>query len=67
MQPIPHQLEGLDHFYLCGHWVAVGGGLPTVLLSGRDVAQLICHNDGQPFVVTPPVGDEVREKSKVIH
>ncbi|MCB0593453.1 MAG: NAD(P)/FAD-dependent oxidoreductase [Lewinellaceae bacterium] len=63
MRQIPRQLNGLDNFYLCGHWVAVGGGLPTVLLSGRDAAQMICHRDGQPFVVTPPVG----EKGKVIY
>ncbi|MCB0585725.1 MAG: NAD(P)/FAD-dependent oxidoreductase [Phaeodactylibacter sp.] len=67
MQQIPRKLDGLENFYLCGQWVAVGGGLPTVLLSGRDVAQLICHEDGQPFVVTPPVEEGKHEKSKIIH
>jgi phytoene dehydrogenase-like protein len=44
-----HTLKGLKNFYMCGQWVAIGGGLPGVLLSGRDTAQLICHEDGKKF------------------
>ncbi|MBC7188278.1 MAG: NAD(P)/FAD-dependent oxidoreductase, partial [Calditrichaeota bacterium] len=46
---IAKTLPGLDGFYMAGHWVEPGGGLPTALLSGRNVAQLICHRDGRPF------------------
>ncbi|WP_037070260.1 phytoene desaturase family protein [Pseudonocardia acaciae] len=42
-------LPGLDNFYLVGHWVAPGGGLPSGVLTGREVAQLICARDGRPF------------------
>jgi phytoene dehydrogenase-like protein len=45
-------LPGLDDFYMAGQWVEPGGGIPTVLTSGRQVVQLICHRDGVPF--TPP-------------
>lgn len=50
-EPLPHALPKLDNFYMCGQWVVVGGGLPAVMLSGRDVAQLICHQDDVPFQV----------------
>lgn len=46
---LPHTLPGLDRFYMCGQWIAIGGGLPMVLLSARDVAQLICREDGKEF------------------
>ncbi|SEN15983.1 Phytoene dehydrogenase-related protein [Chitinophaga rupis] len=47
-----HTLEGLRNFYMCGQWTQVGGGLPGVLVSGRDTAQIICYNDGKKFVST---------------
>ncbi len=34
-------LPGLNDFYLCGHWVEPGGGVPAALLSGRNLAQVI--------------------------
>lgn len=49
---LPNTLPGLKDFYMCGQWVAVGGGLPTVMLSGRDVAQMICKNEGKEFETT---------------
>jgi len=49
-----HTLPKLRNFYMCGHWVAVGGGLPTVMLSGREVAQMICQEDHKPFEVVTP-------------
>jgi len=48
-----HHLPGLAHFYMCGQWVEIGGGLPTVMRSGRTVAELICHQDGRGFAITP--------------
>lgn len=50
---LPHHLPGLKNFYMCGQWVAIGGGLPGVLSSGREAAQLICHDEGKPFQVIP--------------
>ncbi len=45
-------LPGLDNFYMIGQWVEPGGGLPTVLKSGRDVAQIICKKDKRKFTTT---------------
>lgn len=46
---LPQTLPGLDNFYLCGHWVAIGGGVPTAMMSGRAVAQLICQKEHKHF------------------
>jgi phytoene dehydrogenase-like protein len=54
LKSLGHELPNLENFYMCGQWVEVGGGLPTVLISGRAVAQLICHAEGKPFEVIRP-------------
>jgi phytoene dehydrogenase-like protein len=43
-------LPGLADFYMAGHWVEPGGGLPSAALSGRYVAQMICARNGRKFV-----------------
>jgi phytoene dehydrogenase-like protein len=45
-------LPGLANFYMAGQWVMPGGGVPPSLYSGRQVIQLICHQDRKPFVTT---------------
>lgn len=45
-------LPGLKGFYMAGHWVEPGGGLPSAALSGRYVAQMICARDGKVFAAT---------------
>ena len=45
------QIQGLDNFYMVGHWVEPGGGLPNSMLSGRNVTQVICRKDKKRFVV----------------
>jgi phytoene dehydrogenase-like protein len=47
-------LPGLSGFFMAGQWVMPGGGVPACLHSGRHVAQLLCHEDGKPFVTTTP-------------
>jgi phytoene dehydrogenase-like protein len=42
-------LPGLKNFYMAGQWVEPGGGLPTVAISARHAAQLICRRDGKRF------------------
>jgi phytoene dehydrogenase-like protein len=42
-------LPGLSNFYMTGQWVEPGGGLSTSLISGRNVAQLICRDDKKKF------------------
>ena len=45
-------LPGLKDFYMAGQWVEPGGGLPTAILSGRNVAQIICKEDRKSFTTT---------------
>jgi phytoene dehydrogenase-like protein len=47
-------LPGLKNFYMAGHWVVAGGGLPSAALSGRYVAQMICARSGRVFAATKP-------------
>jgi phytoene dehydrogenase-like protein len=47
---IARTLPGLDNFYMAGQWVMPGGGVYPVLYSGRHAVQLLCHQDGRPFV-----------------
>lgn len=42
-------LPGLGRFYMAGQWVAPGGGVPTVAISGRNVIQLICRDERKRF------------------
>lgn len=51
---IPYMLPGLKDFYMAGHWVVAGGGLPAAAISGRYVAQMICARDGKAFAATRP-------------
>jgi phytoene dehydrogenase-like protein len=50
----PKTLRGLRGFYMAGHWVEPGGGVPPAALSGRNVLQIICREDGRPFVTGTP-------------
>jgi phytoene dehydrogenase-like protein len=50
---VKKKLPGLDGLYLAGQWVEPGGGVPTALMSGRHVVQLLCADTGAPF--RPPV------------
>ena len=45
-------LPGLKKFYMAGQWVENAGGLPTSVVSGRHVAQIICKKDKKKFVTT---------------
>ena len=47
-------LPGLGSFCMAGQWVFPGGGVPTALISGRHVMQVICKQDKRPFVTTVP-------------
>lgn len=49
LKPMSQTLPGLENFYLCGQWVTPGGGLPTGVMSARQLIQLICKQDGIKF------------------
>jgi phytoene dehydrogenase-like protein len=51
---IPYTLPGLKDFYMAGHWVVAGGGLPSAAISGRYVAQMICARYGKVFKASEP-------------
>jgi len=51
---IPYTLPGLKNFYMAGHWVVAGGGLPSAALSGRYVAHMVCAQNGKNFVASGP-------------
>jgi phytoene dehydrogenase-like protein len=54
---VPRTLPGLRGLYLAGMWVEPPGGLPNALRSGRDVAQVICRDQGLPFRNASAVSD----------
>jgi phytoene dehydrogenase-like protein len=51
--PIQRTLPGLANLILAGQWVMPGGGVPSCLYSGRHAVQLLCRQDGKPFVAAP--------------
>lgn len=46
---LPTHFKGLSNFYMCGHWVTPGGGMPPAAYSGRDAIQLICKEEKMHF------------------
>ncbi|UCE10506.1 MAG: NAD(P)/FAD-dependent oxidoreductase [Candidatus Thorarchaeota archaeon] len=46
---IPRTLPGLDNFYMAGHWVLPGGGVPGSIYTGRNVIQILCKKEGREF------------------
>lgn len=46
---IPRTLPGLSNFYMAGHWVLPGGGVPGSIYTGRNVIQILCKRDGNEF------------------
>lgn len=47
-------LPGLDNFYMAGQWVEPGGGVPTGVMSGRWLTQILCQRDKKAFITTTP-------------
>jgi phytoene dehydrogenase-like protein len=47
-------LPGLANFYMAGQWVMPGGGLPSGIMTGRYVTQIICKQDKKKFVTSTP-------------
>jgi phytoene dehydrogenase-like protein len=52
MKGLPRRLPGLDDFYMIGQWVQPGGGLPTGVMTAREVLQLVCKRDDVEFQTT---------------
>ncbi len=58
MAKIPKTLPGLFGFHMIGQWVAPGGGLPSGLMTGKEVIKKICKEDGKEFTASKPVQEE---------
>jgi len=54
---LPQHFKDLKGFYMAGHWVMPGGGLPAAALTARHAVMLLCHDDHQAFTTTtfPPL------------
>ncbi|MEZ4451275.1 MAG: NAD(P)/FAD-dependent oxidoreductase [Nannocystaceae bacterium] len=50
---VAKSLPGLRGFYMAGQWVEPGGGVPTALMSGRQLVQILCDAADRPFVAAP--------------
>ncbi|MFW9793667.1 MAG: phytoene desaturase family protein [Candidatus Thorarchaeota archaeon] len=50
---IPRTLPGLENFYMSGHWVLPGGGVPGSIYTGRNVIQILCKKEGKEFRTKP--------------
>lgn len=49
MKGMSKTLPGLSDFYMAGQWVSPGGGLPSGVMTGRAVVQMLCKRDGKKF------------------
>ena len=49
IKQLPSVLPGLRNFYMVGQWISPGGGLPSGLLTGRNVTRRICKDFGLPW------------------
>ena len=47
-------LPGLENFYMIGQWVSPGGGLPSGLMTGRHVIQMLCVREKKKFAASTP-------------
>jgi phytoene dehydrogenase-like protein len=48
---IPRTLPRLENFWMIGHWVAPGGGLPVGVSTAREVIWRQCKRDKKTFVI----------------
>ncbi len=46
---LPQTLPGLSNFYMAGHWISPGGGLPSGLMTGRSAIKKICKKENVSF------------------
>jgi phytoene dehydrogenase-like protein len=50
---VPRTLPGLGNFWMVGHWVFPGGGLPAGVSTAREVIWMQCRKDGKKFNSDP--------------
>jgi phytoene dehydrogenase-like protein len=52
-QHLDKTLSGLNGFYMAGQWLEPGGGIPMALMSGRQVAEIVCADEEIELVHQP--------------
>jgi phytoene dehydrogenase-like protein len=50
-KPIKKELPNLANFFMIGHWVIPGGGVPNAFMSGKTVAQIVCKKEKKQFQI----------------
>ena len=55
MATISKTLPGLKNFWMVGQWVCPGGGLPSGVITGREVVWRQCQQDKKPFLIHPGI------------
>lgn len=48
---IPSVLQGLKNFYIAGQWTRLSAGIPTAMMSGREIIIKMCIDHGKEFQV----------------
>ncbi len=51
---MPLTLPDLSHFYMAGHWLSPGGGLPAAAITGRLAVKLMCNSEKIRFTTSKP-------------
>jgi phytoene dehydrogenase-like protein len=49
MKKVEKELPNLINFFMIGHWVQPGGGVPMAFLSGRNFVQILCKRENKIF------------------
>jgi phytoene dehydrogenase-like protein len=49
MKKVEKELPNLKNFFMIGHWVQPGGGVPMAFLSGRTLVQILCKRTKMKF------------------
>lgn len=49
---LPKIIPGLTGFYMTGHWLWPGGGMPAAIRVSRAVSQIMCRHDKRSWVLT---------------
>ena len=46
---LSRKLDGLNDFYLAGHWISTAGGMPRAIVLGRQAVQKLCLDNNYKF------------------
>ena len=64
---IPRTLPGLDDFWMVGHWVYPGGGVPAGVATAREIIWKQCKKDQRPFTTQPIGKTALQVKAEAVH